>query len=415
MKKYTRLILLVIPTILFFSCAQKKKNNTGTIPGYPAAQLTDSIREQFTNLVNNSYSNNDSGMVAMAIYLQRGNERLVDTNYFFSNNNMPLPNDSTIFQMGSVTKTFTAALIARLVNIGKMKLDMPAQNYLQPGENIPVPRLPDHFNGQPATITLGNLATMNAGLARNAPIQLSTNTTPYLFAFNHLDKDSSLLFKPGSTCNLYSNLGFGILGLAACLQAYPHSATYYNNYENLVVDSLITPLLMHDTRITLDANQMSRRAKPYGANELPTSYDNPNWPFNYAAGALYSTLRDMRLYAKEMAGQGNYLTQRDIDTLLTLRGYVYKDTCQVQHGHPAAGQAMAWVITEDMKGSNDTTFTRYSKDGGLGGFSTFITFSTPTINNIQYKAWVVLWANRKDFPVQSNAARIMQLVYDLAK
>lgn len=417
--KYSQTCLCTALTaFLFFSCAEKKTNNAGTAEAYPINQLTDSVKNQFTSLVNNSYANDDSGMVAIAVYLEGGGEMLVDTNYFFSNNNKPLPNDSTVFQMGSVTKTFTAALIARQVNLGKMSLDGAAQNYLPLGRNVPVPEMPDNYNGQQVTVTLGNLAAMNAGLERNAPEERIRNkkTTPYLFAFDYLNKNPPLLYKPGSTCNVYSNLGFGILGLVACLQAYPDSATYYDNYEKVAVDSLLEPLAMHDTRITLNANQMSRRALPYGADKQPASYDNPNWPFNLAAGGLYSTLRDMRLYANEMIGKGYYLTQQDIDTLLQVRGHVYKDTCQVQNGKPATAQAMAWVINNDMKSSGNKSFERFSKDGGLSGFSTYITFSKPMINGVQYKAWVVLWANRKDFPaIQTNTAKVMQFTYDLVK
>jgi CubicO group peptidase (beta-lactamase class C family) len=402
----------ILPALLLFSCTQKKADNVGGTETYPLNQLTDSIKSQFATLVNDGYLKEDSGMVALAVYLKQGDDVLVDTNYFFSNNNQPLPNDSTVFQMGSVTKTFTAALIARQVNLGMMDLNAPAQNYLDTNSGVKVPKLPGTFNGQQVNISLGNLATMNAGLDRNAPVQHSTNTTPYLFAFNYLDKNPPLLFKPGSTCNVYSNLGFGILGLVACLQAYPNVAAYYDNYERVVVDSLLVPLKMKDTRITLNASQMKRRALPYGADKLPSSYNNPNWPFNLAAGGLYSTLNDMRLYANEMIGQGTYLSQKDIDTLIQVRTHVYKDTCQVPNGHPAAGQGMAWVINSGM---NNTGFDRYSKDGGLGGFSTFITFSKPVINGVQYKAYVVLWANRQGFPVQANAAKVMQLAYDLVK
>jgi len=400
----------MLPALLFFSCNEQAQN-AGAVKNYPINQLTDSINKQFTSLVNTSYLPADSGMVAMAVYLKRGDELLVDTSYFFSNNNLPLPNGSTVFQMGSVTKTFTAALIARQVNLGKMDLNGLAQTYLPTGGKVPL-TLPDTYNREQAVITLGNLATMNAGLARNAPV--NNDTTPYPYAFRYLDT-ASLLYKPGSACNLYSNLGFAILGLVACSQAYPNSASYFSNYEKVVMDSLLNPLVMKDTRIFLNTAQMSRRAIPYGPKGGKTSYWNPNWPTNYAAGGLYSTLNDMRIYANEMTGQGSYLTKQDIDTLLKARGFVWSDMCKEKKDHYTAKQAMAWVVNADMKSSNDSSFNRFSKDGGVAGFSTYITFSTPTINGVQYKAWVVLWANKKDFPVQSNAPKVMQVIYDLLK
>lgn len=413
MKQGQFCLLAMLSLFLFFSCGENKTQDAGAIKSYPISQLTDSIRNQFTNLVDNSYSKGDSGMVAMAVYLKRGDELLVDTTYFFSNNNQPLPNDSTVFQMGSVTKTFTAALIARQVNLGNMDLNGLAQNYLPAAGTVPVPKIPDTYNGQQAGITLGQLATMNAGLARNAPVQ--DGSTPYLFAFKYLDKNPPLLYQPGSTCYIYSNLGFGILGLALCSQAYPNSATYYDNYEKVVVDSLLLPLAMNDTRITLNPSQLSRRAVPYDAKGNRSGYNNSNWPMNYAAGALYSTLSDMQRYAKEMTGQGSYLTKQDIDTLLQKRSFEWSDTCKATKDHYSSQQAMAWIINNDMKDNNGGAFERFSKDGGLGGFSTYITCSTPSIKGVQYKAYVVLWANKQDFPVGANAKKVMQLAYDLLK
>jgi CubicO group peptidase (beta-lactamase class C family) len=403
----------LLPAFLFFSCGENKTQDVGAVENYPTSQLTDSVKKQFTSLVDNNYLKEDSGMVAMAVYLKRGDELLVDTTYFFSNNNHPLPNDSTVFQMGSVTKTFTAALIARQVNQGNMDLNGLAQNYLPAAGTVPVPKIPDTYNGQKAGITLGQLATMNAGLARNAPVK--DGSTPYLFAFKYMDKNPPLLYQPGSTCYIYSNLGFGILGLALCSQAYPNSATYYDNYEKVVVDSLLVPLAMNDTRITLNAAQLSRRAVPYDSKGNRSGYNNPNWPMNYAAGALYSTLSDMQRYAKEMIGQGSYLTKQDIDTLLQKRSFEWSDTCKAKKDHYSSQQAMAWIINNDMKDNNGAAFERFSKDGGLGGFSTYITCSTPSIKGVQYKAYVVLWANKQDFPVGANAKKVMQLAYSLLK
>jgi hypothetical protein len=123
----------------------------------------------------------------------------------------------------------------------------------------------------------------------------------------------------------------------------------------------------------------------------------------------------MRLYTNEMTGQGSYLTKRDIDSLLKVRSYVWAEICKGKEDHYTAKQAMAWVVNNDMKDSNGIGFERYSKDGGLGGFSTYITCSTPTINAVQYKAWAVLWANKQGFPVRQNAQKLMQLTYNLLK
>ena len=73
---------------------------------------------------------------------------------------------------------------------------------------------------------------------------------------------------------------------------------------------------------------------------------------------------------------------------------------------------MAWVTNRDMKTLQGIAFNRHSKDGGLAGFSTYITFATPVIDNKQYKAYVVTLANRNKLPVQKHSVAILQLLFD---
>ncbi len=399
------LLLLVILN----SCTKTTKKPINDFHSVYNTTISDSITKILQPLANNNFKANDSGMIAVAVLLKENDSVLIDTSYFFSNANMPLPNDSTIFQLGSVTKTFTAALIAKQVNAGRMQLNEAAQNYLP--QKAPV--LPSTFNGQNVVITLGELTTMSAGLNRNAPINLSTKSTPYPFAFNYLTNNAKLLYTPGSTCNIYSNLGYGIAGLTISHLAYPNTKDYYNYYEQVAIDSLLRPLEMNDTRITLTPSQLKRKAIPYAKDGTISSYNNPNWPFNLAAGGLYSTISDMQKYAKSMIGEHPFLTPKDIDTLLFSRGKVWADTCMVRKDFYKAKQAMAWVTNRDMKTYNDISFNRHSKDGGLAGFSTYITFSTPTIDNKQYKAYVVTLVNRNKFPVGNNSASILQLLFDV--
>ena len=63
----------------------------------------------------------------------------------------------TIFEIGSVTKVFTATLLAGMVEDGLVALEDPVQRYLPAGVELPV-------RGRPTT--LGDLATHTAGLPR---------------------------------------------------------------------------------------------------------------------------------------------------------------------------------------------------------------------------------------------------------
>jgi serine-type D-Ala-D-Ala carboxypeptidase/endopeptidase len=74
-------------------------------------------------------------------------------------------NGDTVFEIGSVTKTFTTLLLQDMVERGEMKLDDPVAKYLP--ESVKVPAR----NGK--QITLFNLATHTAGLPRDP-----SNLTP---------------------------------------------------------------------------------------------------------------------------------------------------------------------------------------------------------------------------------------------
>ncbi len=189
----------------------------------------------------------------------------------------------TLFEIASLTKTFTGLLLEQMVARGEMKLDDPAQKYLPDSVRMPV------RNGK--QITLFELATHTSGLPRD-PANLNPRravnpfadyTTGGLYAFlsgYSLKRDRGAGWE-------YSNLGVGLLGDLIALKAG-------ESYESLVVDRICEPLGMRDTRITLTAEQRARRA--VGHNRF--GYAVPAGEFGelQGCGALHSTANDMLKY-----------------------------------------------------------------------------------------------------------------------
>ncbi len=113
----------------------------------------------------------------------------------------------SIFEIGSITKTFTGLILAQLVEQNSVNLSDPVRVLLPPGTvSKPIG----------AEITLGDLATQHSGLPR-LPTNLNPKdkknpyadyTTVELYAF--LAKQG--LREPANAGFLYSNLGFGLLG-----------------------------------------------------------------------------------------------------------------------------------------------------------------------------------------------------------
>ncbi len=190
---------------------------------------------------------------------------------------------NTVFEIGSITKTFTAAILADMVAKGEVALDDPVTKHLPPGTVVPA------RDGKP--ITLGDLATQTSGLAR-----MPSNFFPKDGANPYADYTLAQLYAflagytpPRATGERYeySNLGPALLG-----QALGHRAA--QDYETLVTERVLAPLGMRDTRIALTGAMRARLAPGHTEGGTPTK----NWdlPTFAGAGALRSTVNDMLRY-----------------------------------------------------------------------------------------------------------------------
>jgi len=120
----------------------------------------------------------------------------------------------SIFEIGSVTKTFTGLLLSQLVEQNKVKFDEPVRELLPPGTVA-----------KPAgdEITLLDLATQHSGLPRMPdnfkPADLDNPYADYRAAnlYEFLAKQG--VAKPAKTDFVYSNLGFGLLGQALAVRS----------------------------------------------------------------------------------------------------------------------------------------------------------------------------------------------------
>ncbi|MBV9009124.1 MAG: beta-lactamase family protein [Verrucomicrobia bacterium] len=189
-------------------------------------------------------------------------------------------NGKTIFEIGSITKVFTAVLLELAVERGEMKLDAPVADYLPASLKLP------SRNGR--QITLLDLATHRSGLPtvpddmkpRDPKNYYADYTLAQMFAFlstYKLPRDIGSQFE-------YSNLGFGLLG-----QALTHREGA--NYEAMVMKHVCQPLGMASTRITLTPDLRARLASPYSPDLSPT--ENWDLPVFVGAGALRSDAEDL--------------------------------------------------------------------------------------------------------------------------
>ena len=200
--------------------------------------------------------------------------------------NHTLPDANTLFEIGSITKTFTSTLLAYYVNEGKVKLDDPITKYL-----------PDSVaaNKELQGITLQMLTNHTSGLPvlpDNFVNHSSSSEDPYKdytkqYLLDYL-KTAKLASKPGKLY-AYSNLAVGLLG--AILEQVNGKT-----FEQMVQHVITQPLGMQSTAQTLNFALQKRFVKVY--NE--TGNETSPWHFDVLApcGTLKSTVNDLLTYAK---------------------------------------------------------------------------------------------------------------------
>jgi len=187
----------------------------------------------------------------------------------------------SIFEIGSITKTFTALALAQLVVQGKARLDEPVRDFL-----------PEDALGPPAgrEITLLDLATHHSGLPRT-PNNLRSNDRHNPFA-GYETSDLYAFMKYWSTAKptwasfSYSNLGFGLLGQALANRTGV-------SYAGLV-HGITEPLGMHDTVVQPSPEHLGWLIQGYSAPHTPVGAMDLG--ALAGAGAIRSTAADLLRY-----------------------------------------------------------------------------------------------------------------------
>lgn len=211
-----------------------------------------------------------------------------------------------VFEIGSVTKQFTAAIVLRLAEQGKLALSDPITRYL--------PQMT--FGG--ATITLEELLSHTAGVPNYTdmpewiPRWREDMTVETLFA---LFRDKPLDFPPGTLWN-YSNSGYILLGAVI-------EKVTGKSYEEVVERELLAPLGMKDSRYGHQEEIVRGRVAGYvkgaegWANAPYLSLTQP-----YAAGSLMSTVDDLARWSDALEA-GRVISPASRDRMFTsaiLRG-----------------------------------------------------------------------------------------------
>jgi CubicO group peptidase (beta-lactamase class C family) len=230
--------------------------------------------------------------VGLAVGILHGGETVTFGYGRISTGGTKAPDENTIFEIGSMTKVFTALLLADAVMRGDMALEDPVASLLPSTVRVPSD---DNYE-----ITLSQLATHTSGLPRmpdNFRPQDPSNPYKYynvqrLYEFL---AGYSLTVEPGSRYE-YSNLGMGLLGHAL-------SAKYRARFEKLLRERIWEPLDMKNTFIVVPPDAQARTAPGHNVDGTEVS----SWEFFAlaGAGAVRSTIADLLLFLSANANPGD--------------------------------------------------------------------------------------------------------------
>jgi D-alanyl-D-alanine-carboxypeptidase/D-alanyl-D-alanine-endopeptidase len=356
---FTKGIIFIIFIIVYF------KNN------YLQFIKIDKKIEDIINPLTND-SNVNQRFVGIAVGIIKDNHERFYSFGSVDQNKNEKPKKNTIFEIGSITKTFTASLLA----------DAHLRGILDINDHIEKcnSNITNAFCFEGTPISLANLSTHTSGYPKmpdNLPL---TSETPFDYYYReHLDKflsNYTLLRKPGSLFE-YSNVGVGMLGIYL-------SDRQNSSYENLLEKTILKPYKLYDTKMDLNNEQKLRFAKGY-----LSGIETPHWWQKRSAiaacGALHSTVDDMLKYLRLQI-----FSENEIFKFTHVERYIIDSK---------SSMGLGWI--------RERVDNFITHNGGTYGFTSFVGFDKNT------KVGVVILANSyilNDTKIDEAGTRIINII-----
>ncbi|KAB1157789.1 serine hydrolase domain-containing protein [Flavobacterium luteum] len=259
MKK--KIILLLVLFGIVFTTQSQEKN-----------QKIDSLLISYSKI----YRFNGTALV------YRKGKVILEKGYGYQDINNNVPNtSSTIFQVGSITKQFTATVILKLVEDNKLTLQDRLTKYF-----------PDYPRGN--EITIAHLLSHTSGIYeyfRNPEYHITKSEKPLTKEERiALFKDKAMDFNPGTAFS-YCNSGYELLGLI--IEKITHKP-----YEQVVREMILKPLKMKNSGFDFIGLKSNLKAKPYTMYSKNKIIESIPWDSTatYSAGSMYSNAKDLYLW-----------------------------------------------------------------------------------------------------------------------
>ncbi|MBW3535940.1 MAG: beta-lactamase family protein [Gemmatimonadetes bacterium] len=281
----------------------------------------------------------------VSVAVVRGADTLLMRGYGFVDLewDVPTPADaSASYEIGSVTKQFTAAAVLQLVEEGKLDLDADVTEYLPDfdtrGHRLPLRRLLDHTSGIKSYTEMPVFGELIAKRLPRDTLVALIEAEPFEF-------------EPG-TAAIYNNSAYFLLGLVI-------EAAAERPYEDYVRERLFGPAGMEGSYYCSERAVRDGRAHGYDGSPdglVRAAYLDHTWP--YAAGSLCSTAGDLVRWNRALHG-GRLLSPGSYRAMTTPRPLVDGTPTEYAMGLGIGQHAGSRVIAHG---------------GGINGFRTDVRF-----------------------------------------
>lgn len=259
----------------------------------------------------------------------------------YGENGKELPSNLHTYEIGSLTKTFTAALINKAAQEGKINIDSTIDNYLSLPEGNEYPTIEElltHTSGYKGFYMESPMVS-NFFKGRNDFYGVTGEMV--------LEKAGKLSMDKASYGFVYSNYGYAILGLVL-------EAVYETEYTNLLNDFV-------QNELGMSATQISDKT-----GDLGNYWD---WKENDAylsAGAITSNISDMLVYAQMQLEDNSYFS----DCHNSLKTIDASTEMYKMMGIHMDEIGMAWLIDSE----NNIVW----HNGGTGNYNSYLGFNPET-------------------------------------
>lgn len=239
------------------------------------------------------------------------------------------------FRIGSVTKTFTAAVVFQLIDEGVVSLDDPLERWV-----------PGYYDG--VNVQVRHLLGNTSGIVSYNYVGSFDDTrpwTPQELVEWAVMNESTLRFEPGERWE-YSNTNYILLGLVI-------EAATGATYEQAVQKRILDPLGLDDTYVAKSGDANPNIVRAYDKSGAEVVID-PS--FGWAAGSIVSTPADLAKWGAALFG-GDVVSDASLTMMITPTSV---------SGADGYGHGVFVEIDEEN--------AIYGHTGGIGGFLTYMYF-----------------------------------------